>query len=159
MMNLYNASGESRRKNLAAKKKKNSSHNNNNDGEEKKTGRHRSKNVKGNDLDNSKDSVKSTAKPEQEKKITTRPRSHTARDEITPTQMKEILQKADIQLNDTLINQLLISFDNTIKLMGHVKEQLDIKEEEEVKRISISYEMEKIDILREIEHRHQFNLP
>jgi len=157
MMNIYNASGEARRKKFDEKQKKNN--------EEKKAARRKNRHTK---LEESPKKDPGGESPkiesgsgeespfnEQSHKRLSRLRSHTARDEISPVVMKEILQKADIALNETFVNQLLISFDSSLAVIGHVKQEIDRKEEEDVKLICSKYEMEKIEILTEIEHRHR----
>jgi len=180
MFSIYNASGESRKKEEKRKKeeeKRKSRHQNRSSKEDSPSTRRESskesskessressregsrENLKENPNTDQANRLSSPRKDERHRRgVSSRRRSHTARDEISPVVMKEILQKAGINLNEKFVNQLLISFDNTATLVAHVNEEIDRKEEEDVKQMSAKYEMEKIQILTEIDRRHQYCL-
>lgn len=84
--------------------------------------------------------------------------SSTARDEISAEAMKGILKRADVHLNGTLVNQLLISFDSTLSLVNHVNDMIGRKEAEEVQRVMDKYEMDKNELLAEISRREKYGL-
>jgi len=86
--------------------------------------------------------------------VVTRPRSHTAINEISVEDMKDILLLAGIKFNPAVITKLLLSFDSVALLGQYVVEQLDRKESEEVQQIVMKYDIEKMVLLYEIEIRN-----
>jgi len=101
-------------------------------------------------------SEKFTGGPKQPNKG--RERSRTAHDEISADAMKAILRKADVHLNQTLVSQLLISFENTFSLVRHVSAMIEKKAEEEIKSVSDMYDEDREEILKEIARRERYGL-